>query len=309
MKDTNCPYKCNDKHEVFMSALNAMVPCPHCKDVTTLIKKQEEDENFNPYEKLYIPKQYKDAVAVDIDLFPTEALGAFSPDSINEVSQLLFKINQSLYKSRIFDLSTYIYVPNIVDIKLFVYGAQRLAVENGLSVTPFISANTLCGIQRVGEFSLTSIRDVKDMNGDLKDVHPDLLNAVDGYRVIQDTDLTYYDFINADLCFIDATANTTEKGWTGVADLLNERTKKGRPTYVIGYWGTKNAQYAGMNGLKYLTVPKGVMPRLDLLVPVEIKPKSKNGKVEFSNTKISIDKAQTTEASASAGLTLESFMG
>lgn len=316
MKDANCPYQCNGAHEIFMSAFGKCVPCPHCQSITSQAEAMEEeyvvDEEGevvgvqDQYSHLYIPKQYSDALPVDEEIFPTTALGAFSQESIHELITLMRNINKATYKGDIYELSVYMYAPNLVDMKLFVYGVQRFAIENGLKVTPYISANTLNGIQRVGEFSLTQIENVKDLTGELEGVHPDLLNAVDGLRVIQETDLTYHDFITADICFIDATANTTEKGWTAIADILGERAKKGKPTYVTGYWSTKNAQYAGMKGLRYLTLPSGVVPRLDLLVPVEMKGKKK-GSVEFKGTDTILQNTSTSHTNASSGMTMDRF--
>lgn len=303
---SKCKYNCK-RGKIFMEALGRFVDCPECRNITKVLEKPEED-GTSLYDKLRIPPAYRNFGVAGHELFNVQGLSsAFTHNSINDVGSLFERINQDLYNGKVTNISCYIYTSNLVDVKRFVYGAQKLALEKGLGVTPFISANTLYGIQRVGDFSLTSLKELSKDSAEVKDVHPDLIHAVDGYRVVQHTNLTYFDFIHADVCFIEATANTTEKGWTGLADLLGERAKQGLPTYVIGYWSTRGAVSNTSKGLRYLIAPEGGHVRLDLLVPFELKPRKGNAEDDvYVNRIIQMD---TTKSSVTAGLSIETLMG
>jgi hypothetical protein len=289
-----------------MEAMGGFVDCPECRNIAVVLETEQED-GASIYAKLSIPSAYRNLGVAGSDLFNSQGLSGFSQNSMFEVGNLFERINGDLYQGKITNVSTYIYTSNLVDTKRFVYGAQKLALENGLGVTPFISANTLYGLQRVGDFSLTSLKEIGAKKGDIKDVHPDLIHAVDGYRVVQHTDLTYYDFIHADVCFIEATANTTEKGWTGLADLLGERSKQGLPTFVIGYWSTRGGGGSNNKGLRYLLSPEQGLSRLDLLTPFELKSKKGTGEDDAHvNRLIDMD---STKSSVTAGLSIDALMG
>ena len=286
-----------------MESLGGYVNCPVCRDITKVVEKQEEAGEKTVFDKLRIPPAYTGFGTAGKDLLTIQNLGGFSQNSISEVGSLLERINKDIYNERVTNLSVYIYTSNLVDIKRFVYGAQKLALEKGLGVTPYISANTLYGIQRVGDYNLRSLKEATKDGHDLKDINPDLIHAVEGYRIVQETQLTYFDFIHADVCFIEATANTTEKGWTGIADLLGERSKQGLPTYVIGYWGTKGSAMAS-KGLRYLLAPENGLVRLDLLVPYELKSRRGEDDVHVARN-IQMD---STTSTVSAGLSIKTIM-
>lgn len=300
---TSCKYNCK-KGKIYMESLRRLVDCPECRNITKVLKKPD-GKGSSIFDKLEIPPQYENAGVAGHELFNMRMLENFSITSINEVANLLERINKDLYSGKVTGVSCYIHTPNIIDIKAFVYGAQRLALEKGLGVTPFISCNTLYGLQRVGDYQFSTLQEFMDNTG-FKDVSPDLILTIDGYRVVQRTDLTYYDFINADLCFIEATANTSERGWVGLADLLSERAKRGLPTYVIGYWSSSSG---GPRGVKYLINPAQGVTRLDLLVPFEIKAatSTEQGGVEVVTDKLS--KVGSTKSSEVTGLSVQTLMG
>lgn len=293
MKRVQCEYNCK-RGVVFNHVTKQDEPCPVHGNIDVVLETEDEKTGFTPYMKLDIPVQYRVLGTTDEELLNFNGSGAYTQDSLLEVGTVMKRVNTAIYNHEIYSLSFYLYASNQVDTRRFVYGAQKLAIEKGLSVSPFISANVLYGLQRVGDFSLTSIRDLTLNNGALKEVHPDMMHAVDGYRMVQNTELTYFDYVNADICFIDATANTTEKGWTGLADLLGERSKRNLPTYVIGYWGSRNPQ-AG-RGLRYLISGDTSFTRLDLLVPYELK--SSKGQ---NNVTMSRDVPTATSAGSSLG--------
>lgn len=299
---SKCPYSCTNG-TVFMEA-RGRVACPHCRNISVVLETEGEDGS-SLFDKLAIPEAYKGIGLSGQELFTSQQIvNSFSTSSIQEVSNILERINKDLYNGKVTSLSCYIYTSNIVDSKRFVYGAQKMAVEKGLGVTPFISANTLYGLQRVGEYTLRSLKELNNKKSELKDINPDYIHAVDGYRVVQATDLTYFDFIHADVCFIEATAHTTEKGWTGLADLLGERSKRGLPTFVIGYWGAR-ASGSG-KGLRFLLAPEVGTARLDLLVPYELKGRKAGQKEELGVNRS--ENLGTTKSTISAGLSLNSFM-
>lgn len=300
---SNCRYNCKNG-KVFLEALG-MVDCPECRNITVVLE-NAEDNGDSIYEKLKIPVMYRNFGTSGSELFNVQGvLNGFTTSSINEVSNFFERVNKDLFNEKVPSISAYVYTSNLVDTKKFVYGAQKLALEKGLGVTPFISANTLYGIQRVGDYNLKSLKDIGSKESDLKDVHPDAIHAVDGYRIVQSTDLTYFDFIHADLCFIEATANTTEKGWTGIADLLGERAKHGLPTYVIGYWGTRGGG-SGTRGLKYLLNSDTGAIRLDLLVPFELKSKSAHGDDASVQRSVAFE---SSKSDVTAGLSITNLMG
>lgn len=291
-----------------MEALGDFVDCPSCRNVVAVAKAQAE-QGVDFYAQLRIPKAYQDATAVGQEIFNTGGMLPFTQSSIHEVASFLESINKAVYNGGVLNLSAYIYTTNVVDVKRFVYGVQKLALEKSLSVVPYISLNTLYALQRVGDFSLTSLKDLsyRDAQTGLKDVPPDLIHALDGYRLVQESDMTYYDYITADLCIVEATANTTEKGWTGLADLLGERAKQGLPTYVIGYWTSKTSDYHA-KGLRYL-MQQTAINRLDLLVPYEVK--TSKGSQDGVTLTRPIPTETTTSPSqhASAGISLNDILG
>lgn len=305
MQNTNCPYHCN-QGKVYMEAFENFVDCPHCRNIVEVVKSQA-NKGVDIYETLRIPKAYQDASVIGHELF-TQGNLPFSPQSVAEVGGIMEAINNSIYNEEILNLSCYIHTSNLVDHRLFVYGAQKLALEKTLSVVPYISCNTLYALQRVGDFSLTTLKDLsyKDATTGLKDVPPDLIHALDGYRLVQETNLTYYDYITANVCFLEATANTTEKGWTGLADILGERAKRGLPTYVTGYWNTKTSDYHS-KGLRYL-LQQSAIARLDLLSPYEVKSAKQSEGVTMTRA-IPQESVKPTQAPVQTGLTVGDLLG
>lgn len=300
-----CKYNCN-RGRVFMEGQNTFVPCPDCSNIEKLVEKSEVTEGVSLFDRLKIPVMYKSLGSAGEELFKSQqVLNSFSTSSISEVERLLERLNNDFYNKRVPMISAYVYVPNLVDIKHFVYGAQKIALEKGLGVTPYVSANTLYGLQRVGDFPVASLKEISVQQGGVKDIPPDLMHAVDGYRIVQDTDCTYFDFTHADVCFIDATANTTERGWTAVADLLHERAKNSLPTFVMGYWSTRASDSSGNRGLKYLLAPETGINRLDLLIPFELKSKSSGGNY---STPRHFD-PETTQSSVLSGVNIDTLMG
>lgn len=271
-----CKYHCTNG-KIYLESIKGFVDCPDCRNIVKVLEQPQEDGK-SIYDKLRIPEAYKGVGVVGESLFNVEGISRYSVASVTNVANLLETINRDLYIGKVPCISCYIHVPNFVDIKQFIYGAQKMAIEKGLGVTPLVSANTIYGIGRVGDYSVKDLREFNLAKSD-NAFAPDVFNVLDGYRFIQHTNLTYFDFVHADLCFIDATANTTNNGWTGVADLLSERAKEGLPTFVFGYWSTSlSYSYKGGNALRYIIVPSNGITRLDLLVPYELLSAKSSGK-------------------------------
>lgn len=294
-----CSYNCSNG-KVFLEAVG-MVDCPECRDIVSVLTKQT-DTGDTVYDRLRVPEAYKFLGTSDKELFSAQAIASFSSASISEVTNIMTKINKDIYNGVVTSISPYIHASNLVDVKRFVYGAQTLALDKGLGVVPLVSLNTMYGIQLAGDYPSRNLQEYEDKRASLDDVEPDTLYAIDGYRTIQETKLTYYDFVSTDVCFVEATANTSAKGWTALADLLQERAKKNLPTFVIGYWASKTSN---SSGLRYLLAQEGVFKRLDLLVPFEVKSKRSTDSASVSRN-IEIG---TTKSEVSAGLSLNSLMG
>lgn len=296
---SNCEYKCTNGR-VFLEALGGFVPCPSCSNIEKLIEEPQED-GTSIYDKLNIPKEYRNCGVSGKELFMLNGMSSFSQSSIKHVSNLLEQINQAVYSGVVLRVSAYIHVPNIVDIKRFVYGVQKLALEKNLGVTPYTSLNTLAGLIKARDYSPASLKNLMGRKN-ISDVHPDILSAADGYRFFQKTGLNYSDFTDTDLCIVSATAATTDKGWTALADLLDVRSTNGLPTYVIGYWHSKTT--GSSKSLHYLLSADG-SSRLNLLTPYDC--------VHTSSNKVVLEPPVQdlgiAKSGVSAGLNIKSIMG
>lgn len=329
MSDINCKYGCKNG-KIYMPKLGQFVDCPDHAKKNVDIEEVKVNDELSLADALLIPEQYRGLGVVDRALFTRSVVEMFSQNSINTMGTLLEKINKNLYNGVVPKISCYIHSPAIVDMKHFVYASQKLALENGLSVVPFISANRLYEVQSMVDFSLgaldeadklLTIKNSKTVEGvgsdalalinytnnmskqeiieraekKLKVFSTDVINAVEGYRHLNETGLTYRDYIRADVCYIYASANTKASGFTAIADILAERSMRNLPTFVFGYW----ASTAGKTSetLKYLLSKDGNV-RLDLLVPFDLVSKSNKDKVEF---KKNLDKIDSTKSDVVGG--------
>lgn len=296
-----CKYGCvNGK--VFLEKLGGFVDCPECRSIDRVLDTPQED-GTSLFEKLSIPPTYKDYGTSGRELFNVAGIDRFSTTSINTVSNLLERINKDVYSGRVTSTSAYIFASNLVDIKRFVYGVQKMGIEKGLGVTPYISLNTLWSMIKCADFSPNALRDLMGRRHD-KDIQPDVLAASDGYRCFQETGLSYKDFTSADLVILNATAATTDKGWMALADILEERSKRGLPTYVIGYWGSRAS--GAYRGLNYLLTPEGGISRLDKLTSYEVISRSNTNEGVHVETSLDVGVAKS---GVTAGLSAESLMG
>lgn len=293
----DCPYDCQNGR-VFMPN-KGFVDCPHCKNIKTALTTPTTESVVTPVKRLAIPLLYENIRPAGAELLQNEEVTEFySPASIDEVGRAMEEIMKAVYNSKVVLLSYYLWVPRAVDMSVFVYGLQKLALEKGLGVTPYITANTLYGLQRVGDYDIKKVETLeKTRSGDIQ---PEMILALDGFRVIRDSRVTYYDYCTADLCVIEASANTSDKGFTAIADLLSERSRRGLPTYIIGYWATK-AKAVTSTPLKFLLSSDNSFTRLDRLVVCELRSKTSDGGYRKRG------KALEGNSSIKSGVTLSQF--
>lgn len=291
---TKCKYGCNNGR-VFLEALGTFVDCPDCRNIQKVIHTEQPD-GTSLFDKLAIPDAYKDFGVSGRELFSIPGIENFSQSSVNSVANLLEQINKDVYNSAVTKMSVYIYTPREVDIKKFVYGLQKMALEKTLSVTPFISANTLYGIMRAGDYNR-----IYEQQRD--NVPPEQISLIEGYRFFQRTGLSFDDFVHADLCLIKASAGNSDKGAIALAELLGQRAENNLSTYVIGYWASKS--FNRFRGMGQLIAPENSRSRLEWLVPFELKPRSADSTVHIEK----IIEVETTKSSITAGLSADSLMG
>lgn len=266
MTEHVCSLGCK-KGRIFNRRLRIFEPCPECTGVKRMAEIRSEESTVLETH-LLIPKDYQNGRPIDRDLLRLPAISArYTPESIERVSELMERINKDIYNQQVLKLSCYIHTSNEVDARQFVFGAQQLAFERGLGVSPYVSLNMLYGIQRSWEYGKLTSQEQDAMK--VQDMNPDMRAAYDGNRFIVQTGVTYYDFMSADVCFLEATASTTEKGWNVLADIASERARMNLPVYVVGYWPSK-AGGTNTRGLRYLLQPEGARPRLDLLTSYEL---------------------------------------
>lgn len=316
-----------------MPATGQFVECPEHTVKNLNFEKVKINEDVSLGDALLIPEQYRGLGVVDRALFTRGVIETYSQSSVNAMGSILEKINKNLYNGLIPKISCYIHSPAVLDMKHFVYASQKLALEKGLSVVPFISANRLYEVQSMTDFPIGVLdeasrlltikysKKVEDLGSDvlslinytndltkkeilaraeqkLRVISSDAINAVEGYRHLNETGLTYRDYIRADVCYIYAGANTRNSGFTAIADILAERSMRNLPTFVFGYWASKDGKTAKV--LNYLLCKEGNV-RLDLLVPFDLTIKSNKERVEF---RPKIDKIEGTKSGVVAGYSL-----
>lgn len=267
-----CPYNCvNGK--VFLAS-RGYVPCPHCMGIEKKVQMLDDSNNVNIYKLLKIPRQYKDIINVPDDVLKGLHDKVYVSSSIAEVKSLLNTMVQAVRRSSVASISTYVHVSNYVDIRPFIYGLQREAVENGVGTVPYISLNTLAALLYASNAAADG--DI-EMDAKLNTERLALGNiayTTNAFRRLAvDFPCDYYDYCKAPMVILEATAETLSRGWSALADLLSERAREGLPTYVFGYNASNSPNV--VKDLKWLISDN--MNRLDMLTVVELKKASKIG--------------------------------
>ena len=148
------------------------------------------------------------------------------------------------------------HTPNEVDIALWVYSIQRLAVSKGITTVPYISVKELAYI--------ASKEEQKE---------------------------EFFSYVNAQLCILDLGAVNNWEASGTLADILRLRANKGLATIVTGYWSYEVIEANDKYGTKYLMskekVSLGVLNCLSLrrknkkdIKPVIISPEVNQGSID-----------------------------
>jgi len=303
-----CRYGCVNGN-IFMPALGRMERCPDCQNKNKALGVVEQGNAevvasnggvATALDYLLIPDGYRMVGHVGPEIMTVSNLSAFTNSSVGGVFSILGSIQKSVYEGGVYRLSTYIHTSNNVDIRKFVYSTQMLGVERGLGVTPYVSLNTLISLEKANHSSGYKESDLEDMYLK-KTLSSDLAILYSGIKFVRESKITYYDFYRADLCFLEATASTSEEGFIALADLLAERTRFNLPTYVIGYWGSKSLS---TSGLRFL-LAKNERSRLDKLNVYEVL--SRKGSGDGVGVAI-VEDAGTVQSKVKAGVFMDSLL-
>ena len=295
-----CPYNCvNGK--VFLAS-RGYVPCPHCMGIEKKIQMLDEGNDVNIYKLLKIPRQYRQITSVPDDVLKGLHDKIYVNSSLMEVKNLLNTMVQSVRHSSVASISTYVHVSNYVDIRPFIYGLQREAVNNGVGTVPYISLNTLAALLYASNAAADGDVDI-DMK--LKTERLALGNiayTTNAFRRLAvDFPCDYYDYCKAPMVILEATAETMSRGWSALADLLAERAREGLPTYVFGYYASTAPNI--YKDLKWLVGEN--MSRLDMLTVVELKKANKAGEAYAVR---SFNSIEDVEGDTGAGIRVVSMI-
>ena len=206
-----CPFNCV-KGRIFDAVTHSFVSCPHCSGVLselTSAKKEENTQEVDLLEKLCIPNNYRDATFNPDTFFGNQSRRTFASSTFAPFLEKLVSVEDAIKRSRVLSESCYFYcgVPDAENMFAYVYYILRLALKHGLSAVPFAS--------------LMDLHEVRRMTPETSKLY---------------TNLTWYDYTTADVCFLCSTAKASDSEFILLADLLQERARRGLSTYVVGYW-------------------------------------------------------------------------
>ena len=210
---------CGGRGQVIDRITGRWVNCPKCQSLINEVKNTtnniaESSITPNMLDILKIPKVYKD-IKYSAELILSHDR-FFRVTDLHELANICDKIRDTLNYGDLPTYSYYIHCPPVIDINVWVYTLQRIAITKNISTVPYITINELTMY-------------IDDM----------------GYKP------EYIDYINAKLCILDVSARLTQISASTLADLLNVRAKKGLPTIVTGYWGA-DTLINGTSAMRYL---------------------------------------------------------
>lgn len=261
----NCPYNCIEGM-VFNEVLKRDEPCPLHSNAGDIFEKPKEKQ-IDILKSMNIPEGFDLTRLFDEQLLNTYTVtNSFTAESIHYLKEKLVEINTAVMNRRVHRESLYFYTP-AVDIKAFAYALMVKATEVGLKVAPLVSVNTLFDIQRSREFDYTLYNEVYEGVRLYDTLSPREKQFYDGYLVLRTTNRPYRDFLDSDILFIEATANTSNASWVAVADILAERATRNKPTYILGYWSSRQLQG---NNAKFVFQTADWSQRLSKLTTVEL---------------------------------------
>ena len=212
--EKTCPYNCNNGR-IFDHKLHNFVPCPHCSGIlseltaTRVDNTSETAPEINLLDKLCVPEYYREASFKPNEFFGAESKTTFAESTFQPVLEQLIAIEDAINRSKVVCQSFYFYVgvPAENSTLQYVYCQLISAVKHGITTVPYASLK------------------------DLQAIRQQTAQASKLYE-----NLTWLDFTSCDICFVCCTADADEEEFAILADLLQERSRRGLPTYVFGYW-------------------------------------------------------------------------
>lgn len=212
---------CGNRGKIIDSVSGAWIACPKCKGAVSAAKsvKVEDIADINlssyAYDILNIPECYRRVVYTNDSL--NNQINGYYEGEINNLIDCLNRIRSNLLVGLLPDHSIYFHTPNEIDIALWIYSMQRIIVSKGLTTMPYISVKELAYI--------ASKEEKRE---------------------------TFFNYVNAHLCFLDLGAVSNWETSGTLADILRLRANKGLATIVTGYWSYEVIEQNDKYGIKYL---------------------------------------------------------
>ena len=296
--DEECPYHCVNGR-IFLES-RGLVPCPHCSGIDRKQQLLDDSKEVSLYSLLKIPPQFRDITSVSDEVLQGLREDSYINTSIIEVKDFLNTVVEAVRESSVASISAYVHISNNLDIRPYVYGLQREAIEHGIGTVPYISLNTLAALLYASNAAIE-----EDIDEGMKKERLALGNiayTTNAFRrLATDFPCDYYDYCKAPLVILEATAETLKRGWSTLADLLAERAREGLPTYVFGYHSSTSGMI--QKELHFLTTDN--FKRLDRLNIIELKTKGKGNRMigirSFKNVSETVGEVE-------AGVKLRSFV-
>ena len=230
IKNQGCPHGCNSLGQYLFKG--KWYPCPiHGIQKDTILKSGRLPDGTSIYDALKIPREYENEWVENLDKVfgKEEGLKYCTFESIASVKNILLTLYNMITVERLlYPRSLYIY-SSMVDLKGWVFTLQRYALQEGLSVLPLTSINELAGIVALQDFPTYQVRDAKDIA---------IINKMNRVAAIGadwylQTGLSYVDYLRASLVVFTDDGATSPNNLKVFAGFLEERARRGLPTYVI----------------------------------------------------------------------------
>lgn len=256
-----CPYGCTNGR-LFDTFMRKYVACPHCTGLTAQLKEDagNTEAKIELSTQLGIPEVYRGVRFDPKQFFEAKAMARFTTQSADRVLSKLSAIEARIAEANPIVESCYFRVGGNGSMLEYAYSCMQTAFSCGLNVVPFIS--------------LRELLIIRDRDVLLRPVHVDSLpkNIKENYY--------YSDFVKADVCFLMATAEVQQRELNVLTDLLMERARYGKGTYVFGCWLSTGRNMP--DRLKAIIDPES--RRLCLMHPYEVIERSlATGNVDTSN--------------------------
>lgn len=293
---TKCKFGCKNGR-VFLDGTKTWVDCPECGATPiNQLKDKITGVQLERYTESGIPEVYQNVGMEDlVKLFQHPTLvrsTKYDMVSVERVKGVLQDLALKIFDVGAVDKSYFIHLPFFLESDIYVYLLQRLALDKRLTVSPYVTLNSLNGLMRSSDYGVSSMKGI-NMN-DYS--NPEILDCIDGCKLANEYKVTYSDFIQSDLCILNYSANTSQRGINALADILSERSKRGKATIVIGYWGSKNRN---SNEISYLLDDGYTRNKCKVLTTIEIAKKE--------STNITMENKKTLRNGKDLGNPLKNF--